>query len=122
MWKIKRSLLEDLLTASRNTYPNEFFALLSEKERKEVLEEFVVVPFRSGRDHADVFSHTLPFDAKVKGSFHSHPSSNFRPSRTDIRSFASFGNIHFIAGRPYVLESVGAFDVFGNPVKVEVVG
>ncbi|MFH0715025.1 MAG: Mov34/MPN/PAD-1 family protein [Candidatus Diapherotrites archaeon] len=119
--KIKRSLLEDLLQASRNSEPNEFFALLSVKEKKDVLEEFVVLPFRSGDSFTDIFSNNMGYDQKIKGSFHSHPSNSAKPSRADLRSFPNFGQIHLIACRPYTFQSVSVFDVFGNPIKAEVV-
>src|SRR3989344_9149431 len=110
--KIKKFVLEDLLLGARNTFPNEFFALLGEKNG--VIEEFVLVPSVYGKTHAIWRRDLVPLDKSIVGSFHSHPSSNNNPSSADLRSFSSMGKIHLIAGHPFEPENVKAFDAKGK--------
>ena len=119
--RIKRGLLEDLLQACRNTYPDEFFALLGTKKDSEEREEFVVVPTIFGRRHSLVRVDLVPFDKGIVGTLHSHPSKNNYPSRGDLSAFKHMGRIHLISAMPFTIRSTRAFDSEGEEVKLEVV-
>lgn len=112
--------MEDLLLAARNTYPNEFFALLGGDKKGSVIDEFVVVPAVYGKNFAMVHTNLVPFDMRVLGSVHSHPSRNWRPSGADLSSFGKFGGINLIIAYPFDINSVRAFDIEGRKLEIEV--
>lgn len=119
--KIRKQLLEDLLQACRNTFPNEFFALLGTKSDPETIEEFVVVPTVFGRRHSIVRADLVPFDKKIVGTIHSHPSKNNHPSSGDLDAFQDLGKIHLIAAIPFALKSTRAFNSDGKEIMLEAV-
>jgi len=121
MWKIKKEVLEASCNAAKNLHPREFFALLGVKRKKDLLEELVIVPAVYGESYSLIKQYLLPFDQKVKGSIHSHPSHNARPSQGDLATFAKLGVIHFIACVPYDLNNVKAFNVKGKEISFELV-
>lgn len=122
MYKIKKNVLESLLEASRNTYPNEFFALLGGDREKKIIDEFIITPAVYGRRHALYWPHLTPIDNKVMGSVHSHPSRSGTPSGADVRGFAKSGEIHLIIAYPFNLKTTRAFDSEGRGIDVEVSG
>ena len=119
--KFSKGLLEALCDASNSTYPDEFIALLSVKERPEFVEEFVVVPAVFGKNFSSFRLDSVPLDSKIVGTVHSHPSRNNRPSGADLRVFAR-GRVNLIIGFPYALESIRLFDNSGKELKLEIVG
>lgn len=118
---IKRVTLEGLLQAARNTYPNEFFALLGSKHRNEVIDEVIVVPAIYGRAHALIKSGYIPVDFNIVGSVHSHPTHSNKPSKADLHSFPAFGKIHLIISYPFTMESINAYDSSGRKTGWRVV-
>jgi len=120
MVAIKKSTLEALLLASKNTYPNEFLAFLSSKEGK-VVDEFVLLPAVYGKSFSSVRLDLMPLDRGIKGSVHSHPGPSAFPSKGDLRSFKKLGEIHLIIAKPFTLETVKAFDAEGKELEIEVV-
>jgi len=119
---IKRATLEAVLLAARNTFPDEFLALLSSKEKKsKVIDEFVLLPSVYGKTFSSIRLDLLPYTAGTLGSVHSHPSSYSKPSNADLRAFRAMGEIHLIIAKPFNFESVKAFDKNGNSLELEVV-
>ena len=120
MAAIKRGTLEAVVLAARNTFPNEFLALLSSKKGK-VIDEFVLLPSTYGRTYSSIRIDLLPYDSRVLGSVHSHPGPRASPSRGDLRAFKILGEIHLIIAKPFNFGSVRAFDSAGKEVELEVV-
>ncbi|MFH1256143.1 MAG: Mov34/MPN/PAD-1 family protein [Candidatus Diapherotrites archaeon] len=118
---IKKNLLLDLLEAAKNTFPDEFFALLAVKEKNGTIEEFVVVPAVYGKAHTLFRSDLIPFDKKIVGSMHSHPSPNAFPSEADLQAFRRLGQIHLIVAAPFNLGSIRVFDGKGKRTQLTVV-
>jgi proteasome lid subunit RPN8/RPN11 len=117
---IKRSVLELIMAAARENYPNEWSGQL--RAREGVVHEITMLPgTRVGRDSALVNLWMLPIDFSVVGSVHSHPSGNVNPSGADLEFFGKFGSVHIIAGVPYSLRSWRAYDGDGEPMDLEVV-
>ena len=122
MTSIKRATLEALLLAARNTFPNEFLALLSSTSKNgRVVDEFVVLPAIYGRTYSSVRLDLLPHDSSILGSVHSHPGPRASPSNGDLRAFKALGETHLIIASPFTLETVRAFNAKGNEVRLEVV-
>ena len=121
LFRIKLGTLQDVVEAARNTFPNEFMALLGGDKGKKLITEFVLVPATYGKKHAIIKTYLVPFDSRLMGSVHSHPSPNDFPSQGDLRTFPKLGEIHFIIAYPFDLSSVRAFDSKGNELRFEVV-
>lgn len=121
MWKLKKDLLEAIFEACKEVYPDEFFALLSVKKEAKLIEEFVSIPSIFGKTHTIVRGDLMPFDKSIVGSIHSHPSSSTIPSRQDISSFKSFGEIHLIAGYPFNIHTFSSYNAKGIKERIELV-
>ena len=123
-WKrakaIKRETLQMILEASRETYPNEFGAILRAEEG--VITEIMLLPGTLSGSRSAIFQlHMLPIDFTAVGTAHSHPSGGIAPSRADVAMFQKFGYIHIITGVPFDDDSWRAFDLYGEPIELEVV-
>ena len=118
--RIKRSVLELMMAAARENYPNEWSGQL--RARNGVIFELTMLPGTMvGRDNALVNLWMMPIDYSVVGSVHSHPSGNWSPSDADREFFQKFGSVHLIVGMPYNLRSWQAYDYDGEPIVLEVV-
>ncbi|MEM0360182.1 MAG: Mov34/MPN/PAD-1 family protein [Candidatus Diapherotrites archaeon] len=117
---IKKAIVEGILEASKNTYPNEFFALLGSKNRNEIIDEVVIVPAVFGREHAIVRGR-LPVDFRIVGSVHSHPSPDNNPSQEDLVAFSRFGKVHFIISYPFNIGNINVVDSSGKKIEWTVV-
>ncbi len=121
-WKIKRSLLSDLMSAARKVYPDEFIAMLGvSTPLSMVLSEMVVFPAEFGKTHSQLRWDLVPFDPLIVGSVHSHPSHSASPSSADLNAFSRMGKIHLILAYPFSLASFRAYSVRGKLVSIEIV-
>lgn len=118
-WKIKRETLEAVLLAAQNTFPNEFFCLLGGNGKKQIIEEFVVIPAVFGKTHTLVQDWMKPIDKGIVGSVHSHPSHGGFPSGADLRSFPRFGEVHLVLAYPFSMQDARLFDLRGKQIKFE---
>ena len=117
---IKRETIEMILEASRDVYPNEFGAILRAEEG--VITEIMLLPGTLSGSRSAIFQlHMLPIDFTVVGTVHSHPSGSISPSGADVALFQKFGYIHIITGVPFYECSCRAFDLYGEPVDLEVI-
>ena len=121
MFKIKKATLLSIIDAAQHTYPNEFFCLLGGDKKSKIIDEFIVVPAEYGKTFTSIKVHLIPFDPKIVGSVHSHPSPNPFPSSGDLNTFSKFGEIHLIIAHPFNLSTVRAFDRDGEEANIEVV-
>lgn len=121
VWAIKRSLIEFIIEASKDTYPNEFYAKLLQKNG--VISEFSIIRTISGRTHAIPYTYMEPPDIffQTAGTVHSHPSGNNHPSGADLEFFSKMGNTHIIIGYPYTETTWRAYNGAGEPIELEVV-
>jgi len=117
---IKRNVLETIIEASKNTFPKEFFALLGSTDKR-VIDEVVVVPAVYGYGHTLIKTGLLPLDFNIVGSVHSHPGPSNMPSNADIKSFATFGQIHLIIAWPFNMNTIEVYDVAGKKLEWEAV-
>ncbi len=116
---IRRELLDLLLAMGASTAPNEFAALLREKDG--VIEECDLVPGTvTNEDSAHVLLDMMPLDVHRAGSAHSHPNGVLRPSRADLSFFSRTGRYHFIIGWPYGADDWACFSADGTPHVIEV--
>jgi len=125
IYRVKRSVLEIVLNASRRSYPREFGALLKGKINEKdgltimVTEALLLPGTIQGDSHAILHLSNLPIGSDCVGSVHSHPSGSKSPSDADLQFFRRTGLIHFICGYPYLgVEDITAYDKDGNRVGV----
>ena len=121
IWAIKKAMLEFIIEASKDSFPNEFYAKLLQKNG--VITEFSIIKTIQGRTHAIPFVYMEPPDIflETAGTVHSHPSGNNRPSRADLEFFAKSGDTHIIIGYPYTLSTWRAYNRLGEPIELKVV-
>ena len=121
IWGIKKSMIEFIIEASKDSYPNEFYAKLLQK--KGVITEFSIIRTIQGRSHAIPFTYMEPPDIflETAGTVHSHPSGNYQPSGADLEFFRKMGDTHIIIGYPYTETTWQAYDRAGNPIELQVV-
>ncbi|MEW6294755.1 MAG: Mov34/MPN/PAD-1 family protein [Candidatus Diapherotrites archaeon] len=120
MIKIRLAVIESIVMASQNTFPDEFISLLG-VDREGIISELVVLPAVFGSNFSSVRMDLVPFDRKVIGSIHSHPSHNNRPSQGDLHVFSRMGKVHFIICMPFNLNSLKAYNVKGLELPFEVI-
>ncbi|MFH1470298.1 MAG: Mov34/MPN/PAD-1 family protein [Candidatus Micrarchaeota archaeon] len=120
MVKIKREAIELALHASKNTYPDEFIALLRDDNEGTITHILVLPRSTYGKGFSSVDFHMLPMFSHSCGSFHSHPVPDARPSRGDRLFFGRLGKVHIIAGYPYREQDARAYDRDGKSIALEV--
>ncbi|HVN73333.1 MAG TPA: Mov34/MPN/PAD-1 family protein [Methanoregula sp.] len=117
---IRQELLNLLLELGRDNHPNEFVALLREKDG--IIGEINMLPGTiTGSSSASVIFDMMPLDTHLAGSAHSHPSGAIRPSDADIRFFPRSGRYHIIIGYPYRPLDWRCFTADGEPASLEVI-
>jgi proteasome lid subunit RPN8/RPN11 len=117
---IRQDLLNLLLQMGRDTHPNEFVALLTERDG--IIDEVDLLPGTvTGEDSASLFFDMMPLSTHIAGSCHSHPNGVLRPSDADIRFFPRTGRFHIIIGYPYTERNWNCFSANGQPCTMEVV-
>ncbi|MBU1929889.1 Mov34/MPN/PAD-1 family protein [Candidatus Micrarchaeota archaeon] len=121
MWKIKKSVLESIVQAAQNTHPNEFIALLGGNLKKQIVEEWVILPSIFGSHHASIRMDLLPYTACTVGSVHSHPGFTNKPSGADKHLFSKEGEIHLIICLPFSFQTIQAYSTKGTPLEFEVI-
>ena len=118
MWKIKKTLLEDLFESSRRYYPDEFMCFLSGNKKKQISDEVVFLPNTSGKTFASISESTIPLDDTILGSVHSHPTGRAMPSTADKHFFLKY-DLNLIISLSE--NKVGFFDSNGNAITVELI-
>ena len=62
----------------------------------------------------------IPPNQKKWGSVHSHPGNNANPSHAHLMTFSKHGPFHIIVCEPYSLETMKAYNAYGEPTSFEV--
>ena len=117
--KIRREVLRLALEIAKESYPNEFVALLTGK--RGVIEELLFLPFDAGESSAIIHLEMLPLGYRIYGTVHSHPSPSCKPSRADLDMFAKHGIVHIIVCYPFDCCSCGFYENNGNEIELEIV-
>lgn len=120
--KIKKECLKTIMESARKMHPKEFLAFLSVGWKKDVIEEFVIMPqMIYGKSSSSFNLAMLPVDRSIVGTAHSHPSGNYFPSSEDLQTFRKSGKVHIIVAYPYNEQSWRAYDNMGREITVEVI-
>jgi proteasome lid subunit RPN8/RPN11 len=117
---IRRDTLDLLFQMGRDAHPNEFIALLTERDG--LIDEVNLLPGTvSGEDSASLLFDMMPLSTHIAGSCHSHPNGVLRPSGADMHLFPRTGRFHIIIGYPYSQSNWRCFTADGQPFRMEVV-
>ena len=114
---ITEKCLRFILEASKNFYPKEFIALLSEEN--DALSEIYIIPNTTfGDTFSSIDLWMVPIGINAIGSIHSHPNECFTPSRADLNFFEKH-RVNLIVKKPYkCLEDVAAYNKHGKRVNL----
>lgn len=117
---IHEEALKLILSASRNSHPNEFAGVL--RAEKNIITEVLLLPGTFSSEKSAILRlHMMPIDSTACGTVHSHPTPNLNPSKADLALFRKFGRIHIIAATPYMEDSWNAYDHTGNPIRLKII-
>jgi len=121
--QIDKEVMEEILNIAREAYPNEFVALLQGKVRDGILkiDGLIFLPGTTSDEGAVMQIFMLPLKSGAVGSVHSHPGYSAHPSDADIQFFAKNGFFHLIVAEPYDLDSIKAYDAFGNLADYQII-
>lgn len=120
MHKIKKQVIESITMAAKTVYPKEFISMLGKNEKEEI-NELVILPAVYGKNFSSMRTDLIPFDSKIVGTIHSHPSPNNNPSSADLKVFSALGKIHLIICWPFNLDNIKAFDSKGKETELEII-
>jgi proteasome lid subunit RPN8/RPN11 len=110
--RVKKELIDGILSYSRDMHPREVILLLRGKAGNDIEVNEVVMPPGAiqGLGFSGFQPHMLPFDLSIVGVVHSHPSGSSSPSVHDLNH--PYGRITMIATYPY--RSVDDITIFGK--------
>jgi proteasome lid subunit RPN8/RPN11 len=110
--RVKKELIDGILSYSRDMHPREIILLLRGKAGNDIEVNEVVMPPGAiqGLGFSGFQPHMLPFDLSIVGVVHSHPSGSSSPSVHDLNH--PYGRITMIAAYPY--RSVDDVTIFGK--------
>jgi proteasome lid subunit RPN8/RPN11 len=99
--RVKKELIDGILSYSRDMHPREIILLLRGKAGNDIEVNEVVMPPGAiqGLGFSGFQPHMLPFDLSIVGVVHSHPSGSSSPSVHDLNH--PYGRITMIAAYPY---------------------
>ncbi len=120
---IDRELVEEIIDIAKESYPNEFSAMLQGKVKDSILkiDELIFLPGAASESGAVMEIFMMPMLSDAVGSVHSHPGYSAQPSGADLQFFAKRGYFHMIIAQPYNEESIRAYDGYGELVDYSIV-
>ncbi|MFB5629160.1 MAG: Mov34/MPN/PAD-1 family protein [Nitrosarchaeum sp.] len=120
--KLKKEVLDSILSYCHIKHPNEAILILRGKSKKGdvLIDGLVIPPFAFNAHSSSGFPQfMLPGDTSYVGTVHSHPSGSAEPSVTDLNNF--FELISLIVRFPYEDGDIFAWDSNGNSVKLTII-
>lgn len=119
---VDQAVIDSVVFYSKKSYPNEFLAMLDGYVKNKVLyiTGLLFLPGERSHTSATFNDWMIPPNQKKWGSVHSHPGNNANPSHADLMTFSKHGPFHMIVCEPYSLETMKAYDAYGNPTTFEV--
>lgn len=120
---VDHELIEEIIDIAKESYPNEFSAMLQGKVKDEVLkiDELIFLPGAASESGAVMEIFMMPMLSDDVGSVHSHPGYSAEPSGADLQFFAKRGYFHMIIALPYHEDSIRAYNGYGELVDFSIV-
>jgi proteasome lid subunit RPN8/RPN11 len=119
MWTIKKSVLEDLIQASKNYLPDEFLCFLAGNKKAKSISEIILIPTQNGKTFSSINLYNMPIDNDLVGSVHSHPNGFTLPSKADKLFFKRF-KINIIIGLNNIRTIISFYDENSQEIKVNI--
>lgn len=121
--QVDHELVEEIIDIAKESYPNEFSAMLHGKVVDEILkiDELIFLPGAASESGAVMEIFMLPMLSDDVGSVHSHPGYSAEPSGADLQFFAKKGMFHMIIALPYSEESIRAYNSYGELIDFSIV-
>lgn len=121
--QIDREVTDEIMNIAKESYPNEFMALLEGKIKDNILKitGLIFLPVDTSQEGAVMQVFMQPLTTNSIGSVHSHPGYSASPSDADLTFFSKKGLFHMIIAEPYNLESIRAYDSFGNLTTYKII-
>ncbi|MFA5931217.1 MAG: Mov34/MPN/PAD-1 family protein [archaeon] len=120
MWKIKKSVLINAISASNNFMPDEFMCFLGGNKKEELIHEIVFLPTHNNETSASINEYTIPFDDSIVGTLHSHPNGSSSPSTTDKKFFRKY-SLNAILGYPFFIENISFYNEKGENTQISLI-
>jgi proteasome lid subunit RPN8/RPN11 len=120
--KLKKEVLDSILSYCHMKHPNEGILILRGKSEKGnvLIDGLIIPPFSFGSHSSSGFPHyLLPGDMSYVGTVHSHPSGSAKPSVTDLNNF--FELISLIVRFPYGDDDIFAWNSEGVGVNLTII-
>ncbi|MDO5850158.1 MAG: Mov34/MPN/PAD-1 family protein [Methanobacteriaceae archaeon] len=120
---VDMGVIDSVIFYSKKSYPNEFLAMFDGyiEDNALFITSLIFIPGERSHTSASFNDWLLPPDQKKFGTVHSHPGFNTAyPSGADLVTFSKYGNFHIIVCEPYSLETMKAYDAYGQPTTFEV--
>lgn len=116
--QIDRELVDEIIDIAKESYPNEFSAMLQGKVKNKILkiDGLIFLPGAASESGAVMDIFMMPMLSDAVGSVHSHPGYSADPSTADLQFFAKKGYFHLIIAQPYDEDSIRAYDGYGELV------
>ncbi|HML06300.1 MAG TPA: Mov34/MPN/PAD-1 family protein [Methanobacterium sp.] len=116
--QIDREIIEEIMNIAKESYPNEFMALLEGKIEGPILRitGLLFLPVETSNEGAVMQVFMQPLTTNSVGSVHSHPGYSASPSDADLQFFSKKGIFHMIIAEPYTRDSIRSYDSWGNVV------
>lgn len=120
---VDKEVIDEIISIAKESYPNEFMALLEGKIKEHVLEVtgLVFLPIETSNEGAVMQIFMQPLTVNSVGSVHSHPGYSASPSNADLQFFSKKGFFHIIIAEPYSRESIKAYDSWGNVTGYKII-
>lgn len=119
---IDRELIEEILEFARFKHPNEAIVLLRGDIQKDSIKitDYLFPPYAfSNKNSAGFPTHMIPFDFRIIGTAHSHPTGSNTPSVVDLHNF--YGRLMVLLGYPYNINNVAAYTKNGEKINIKIV-
>lgn len=120
---VDSGVIDSAIYYSKKSFPHEFLALFDGKIEDNTLyiTSLIFLGGERSNTSASFNEWNIPPSQSIYGSIHSHPGINTAyPSDADLVTFAKFGSFHIIVCEPYSLETMNAYDAYGNSTVFEV--
>jgi len=120
---IDKELIEEIINIAKESYPNEFSAMLQGKVEDDILkiDGLIFLPGVASESGAVMEIFMMPILTDAVGSVHSHPIYSAQPSEADLQFFSKQGYFHIIIAKPYNQESIRAYNSYGDLVNYTII-
>lgn len=118
---INKSVIRDIITFAKDSYPNEFITLLKGNIKdKRLIIDYLIYQIYQSSTEATSIKLDLPLVSGVIGSVHSHPSYSNKPSKADLIFFNKIYSIHLIISNPFTESNIQAYNCYGDKIMFKI--